>query len=331
MAGRQQVNMVDSSDEEGAHQVTAAAPELPPPESKRVSVGTQTSGSMTEFLSQFAERSFAVVDLKPIKLQFWDHFLSCMRMPRGGLSGGGSQHCEFEFVCHSEEIVQYLVEDLPLMRDRRYNLSLPPPHWEASPSISTYYAETHTLLDSYMRLHRREAAKGYRGYRGSVLAAAPGTYKSPVAMISACTPLLMELCQRKHSKLVLAVSFNLCVMNDASLLVPPRMMPYSVGMDAVLQRRCMNHLKRLQSRKESMSDAFGVLAGGWQSSLTDSEGEWVAPPSETRQLLGLPPPAGSESGSAEESDGEEVAAQAAASNVERPRAVGTRWEGKMRS
>ena len=64
MAGRQQVNMVDSSDEEGAHQVMAAVPELPPLESKRVSVGTQTSGSMTEFLSQFAERSFAVVDLE---------------------------------------------------------------------------------------------------------------------------------------------------------------------------------------------------------------------------------------------------------------------------
>ena len=97
------------------------------------------------------------------------------------------------------------------MRDQRYNLSLPPPHWEASPSISTYFADTHTLLDAYMRLHRREAARGSRAYRGSVLAAAPATYPAPVAMLSAFTPLLMELCHRKHSKLVLAVSFNLTV------------------------------------------------------------------------------------------------------------------------
>ena len=63
----------------------------------------QTCGTMSELLVQFAERSsIAVVELKPIKLQFWDHFLACMKMPRGGLNGSGSQHCEFEFVSPSK-------------------------------------------------------------------------------------------------------------------------------------------------------------------------------------------------------------------------------------
>ena len=165
-----------------------------------------------------------MVDLKPQKLQFWDLFLSCLKMPRGGMNGTGSQHCEFEFICANEEIVQYLMEDLPVMKNMRFNLSLPhntPPNWEASPTISTYYAETLPLIDSFMRLHRRESARGFRAYRGSVLAAPPDTYPSSIAMLSVCPPLLMELCHRKHGKLVLAVSFNMCVMNDANLLTPP--------------------------------------------------------------------------------------------------------------
>ena len=316
---------VDSSDEEGAHlESTTTAPiRVQPPgvSTHGRTIGTQTIETMSEVV--YAESSsITVVELQPQKLQFWDHFLSCMKMPRGGLNGTGSQHCEFEFICANERIVQYLMEDLPLRRNMRYNLSLPhntPPNWESSPTINTYYAETLTLIDSYMRLHRRESARGFRAYRGSVLAAPPGTYQSPVAMLSVCPPLLMELCHRKHGKLVLCVSFNLCVMNDANLLTTPPKMRYAVGMDALLQIRCMNHLRKLQSRKESMSIAFGSLAAAWQSSLTDSEGEWA----DAFQ---------SADADENESDEEEVKAQAAAtSKSKRHRAKGSRWEGVMRA
>ena len=130
------------------------------------SVATQTSGTPLDNLREYAERSFlAVIDMREVRDQFWSHILSCIKMPRGGVNGGGSMHCETEFIAGSEAIVKFLMEDLPLMPNKRYNQSPPPPHWEESPSISTYSALTNHMIDSYFRLHRRNAARGYRGYR----------------------------------------------------------------------------------------------------------------------------------------------------------------------
>lgn len=66
--------------------------------------------------------------------------------------------------------VKHLMENLPLMANQRYNQSLSPPHWEHSPSISTYWAEDSRMLDSFFRLHRRPAARGRPAYRSSLLA-----------------------------------------------------------------------------------------------------------------------------------------------------------------
>ena len=46
----------------------------------------------------------------------------------------------------------------------------------------------------------------------------PNTHPAPVCLLSVCPPFLVELCHRKHKKLVLAVSFNRCVQNDVGLL-----------------------------------------------------------------------------------------------------------------
>ena len=295
------------------------------------SVATQTIGTWMDHIQARAEScGLALVELKPIKQQFWAHMLACMRMPRGGVNGGGSMHCEFEFVAANERVVQHLMEDLPVMKNKRYNLSIPAPHWEDSPSIRTYYAlETH-LLDSYMRLHRR--APGARAYRGSVLAAPPHTYQAPVNLLSVGPPLLMELCHRKHNKLVLAVSFKLIVMNDMGLLTLPPTHSYAVGMDQIFRRRALNHLKKLRTRREPMSDGMKQIVARTTSNISDSEGEWQAPDYDL-DLLGLPPRGsvdpGSDSGA--EVDAEEEAMLRAARDTIRPRAQGSRWEGKMRN
>eukprot|EP00966_Prymnesium_polylepis_P229454 5309471-Prymnesium_polylepis.1 len=212
--------ILDSSDEECAHMTSPSQgmrSGTPPMPENTQTTGTQTIGSMMGHVTAYAERSFlAVVNMKDIKDQFWAHVLSCIKMPRGGVNGGGSMHCEFEFVAPSEAVVKFLMEDLPLAANQRYNGQLDPP-WEPSPSINTYYAQTSTLIDSYFRLHHRPAARGYRGYRGSVLANPPDTHVAPVCLLSVCPPFLAELCHRKHKKLVLAVSFNLSVYNDAGL------------------------------------------------------------------------------------------------------------------
>ena len=66
-------------------------------------IATQTPGNLMDHLLEFAERSsLTVVKKNPIRDQFWEHILSCIKMPRGGVAGGGSMHCSFEFVAANE-------------------------------------------------------------------------------------------------------------------------------------------------------------------------------------------------------------------------------------
>ena len=278
----------------------------------------------------FAVRSsLTIVRMDPIRDQYWASVLACMRMPRGGMNGGGLMHCEFEFVCANEVIVQHIMEDLPLMVNKRCNLSLVAQglsQWEDSPSISTYYADHHHLLDSFFRLHRRPAAHGHRGYRGSVLAAPPHDHPAPTCLISACTPLLIELCHRKHGKLVLVTSFNLHLYNHQGATTMSPAMPYAQGMDVLLQTRARNHLKKLHSRKQPMAMAFQQLAAAHASTLSDSEGEWVAPTSDVSlmgPLRSTSPGPGLDSG--EEADSEDDKSRRAARDTKRPRGVGSRF------
>ena len=248
----------DSSDDEKVScqptHPTKIEPNPPPLGKHSVSIGTQTPGSLLDHVQAAAERmSITCVYLKPIRAQFWHHVVSCVKMPAGGVNGRGSMHCSFSFVAANEKVVQFLMEDLPVMQNHRYNLSLPPPHWEYSPSMSTYHALDTKLLDSYFRMHRRLAGKQHRGwYRGSTLAAPPGTHQAPVNLLSVCPPFLVELCHREHGKLVLEVSFNLSIINDLGLQTLPPKMPYALGMDVLFQERAKNHLKRLHHQQAKM-------------------------------------------------------------------------------
>ena len=324
---------IDSSDEESAPQPSAQPQPSPTilPE-VRATKGTQTIGTWMDHVQELAEcfGSLTVLDMKPLKDQFWAHMMSCIKMPRGGLNGGGSMHSSFEMVVPNEICIQYLMEDLPLEQNKRYNLSLPPPHWEDSQTISTYHALSMHLIDSWMRLHRRRAARNFRAYRGSALAAPPDTYTASVALLTVCPPLLIELCHRQHHKLVLAVSFNLAVHNDELLqTLPPRML-YVVGMDVLIRQRALNHLKKLRARGEVASGNFAAFVDPHISTLSASEGEWVAPPSDL-QAVGFPVRSRASLDPGSDSGGEaDHEAEVAASNLKRARATGSRWEGRMR-
>lgn len=297
-----------------------------------MTTGTQTIGTWMDHVQAIAESvgCLTVLDMKPMKDQFWVHMISCMKMPRGGVNGGGSMHSSFEIVVPNNECIKYLMEDLPVEQNKRYNLSLPPPHWEASRTISTYHALSMPLIDSWMRLHRRRAARQFRAYRGSALAAPPDTYPASVALLTVCPPLLIELCHRQHSKLVLAVSFNLAVHNDQFLQTLPPTMPYAVGMDRLIRQRALNHLKKLKSRNEAMCSGLSSIADAHTSNLSASEGEWVAPPSDL-QAVGFPVRSSADSDSGAEADSEaDQEARVAATKRKRARATGSRWEDRMR-
>ena len=64
----------------------------------------------------------------------------------------------------------------------------------------------------------------------SVLANPPDDYPAPVCLLGVAPPFLVELCHRRHEKLVLAVSFNLVLLNDQDSLTIPPCMTYLVGL-----------------------------------------------------------------------------------------------------
>jgi hypothetical protein len=129
------------------------------------------------------------------------------------------------------------------------------------------------------------------------------------------------------------VSFNLAIFDDFGLLTMPPKMAYAVGMDAILETRALNHVKRLLQRRAPMSDAFKKIAKRWHlMGWPDSEGEWVAPPSDLAPLQ-LPPRGNidPEVESGDEADTEESSREhRAARDFKRPRAKDTRWAGRMR-
>ena len=284
-----------------------------------------------------ANSSLTVLQMKPAREQFWDSILGCMKMPAGGVNGGGSFRCAFEFVCANEDVVRFLMEDLPCRHGKRYNGTIPsakwtpPCPWEDSPSISTYCAEDLRTLDSYARLHRRHrAARGNRGaYRGSVLLKPPDDHPAPVAMLSMLPPFLAEYCQRKHGKLVLACSFNVSSSTSRTCrrCPPPAIFKYEVGMDVIFKQRAKNHLKKLFLKNFNMSLAFAELAEAHLSTAPLSEGEWELPQSDL-SALGLPLPTVHDLDSGDDADMEaaEAARQAA---TKHPRGTGTRWTGKL--
>ena len=152
-----------------------------------------------------------------------------------------------------------------------------------------------------------------------------------------CPPFLVELCHRKHNKLVLAVSFNVAVYNDLALLTLPPNIRFVVGQDIFQESRIKNHLKKMLAKNQKMSTAFRLLATQWPLGGVGAEvsdGEWV-PPARDLSLLGLPPRGvlgpGWDSGDEADTEVEEEAEVARASAAsKRPRGVGTRWNGRMR-
>jgi len=127
---------------------------------------------------------------------WWRHFLNCMKQPRGGARGAGSQQCLFEYSCPSDTVLKRLLKGLQSRKGERYNQG----DWQKSSTIDTYYAFDAHLLDHYMALHRREAAKGRLAYRASHLVKPCSAQAKASVMVIALPPLIVEVCHRSQKR-----------------------------------------------------------------------------------------------------------------------------------
>ena len=178
---------VDSSDEEGAHLPHApsqTSSAVPPKQS--ATIPTQTPGSWLDHIQALAENfSLTVIEMKPLKNQFWAHFLACMKMPRGG-----GERCRFDAL---RARVRGAEREISTVSHGR---SPSPPREPLQsinciPSLGDFQFNQHlprARLPSHRQLHAPPSPPSrrfFRAYRGSVLAAPPNSYPAPVEMLSA--------------------------------------------------------------------------------------------------------------------------------------------------
>ena len=230
--------------------------------------------------------------------KWWTHFGACMRMPRGGVNGTGSQACTFEFSVPGDAVLHRLVETLPLKQRQVWDRGV----WAPSKSIDTYYALCVSSVDKYLQLHRRQALLHLDGfYRGSRLITPPAHRGPKSVLLSVIPPLLLEVCHRTGNRIEVVVTFKLFVYNDLNGITMPPHFTYVTGMDAIFKKRAMAHIKAMHRRDCVMTDAFVALVGGvdpgsdsdepWEES-EPTPVRWTRP---RRSLVRSPPDRGSNS------------------------------------
>ena len=211
--------------------------------------------------------------LGPMQVQehkWWHHFSACMRMPRGGVNGTGSQACSFEYSVPGERALRVLVEGLPHRQRQVWDRG----DWIASKSIDTYFATDVKSVDTYFQLHRRACLQHMGGfYRGSRLISPPNSAKHSV-ILSVAPPLLLEVCHRSGKRVEVVVSFKLTVFSDLDALTLPPHFRYATGMDTIFRARALNHLKALHLLAAPLSVNFCNLVSEHESQGSDSEEAW---------------------------------------------------------
>ena len=202
---------------------------------------------------------------------WWRHFLSCIRLPRGGLSGEGSQQCLFEYSVPSEEVLAVIMKGTDHHPKQRWNGTCTPPGWEPSPSIDTYAALTQHDVDHYLQLHRRHVSAKKWLFRGSLLTKASKSHASCSIVITVLPPLLIEVCKRSFDRQEVVTTFNLSVLNDAWRLKMPPKFEYPLGFDLTVISRVMGHLDKFVMMGGPVSQAFRNRLEGFPVVLSASE------------------------------------------------------------
>ena len=200
---------------------------------------------------------------------YWGHYLACLRLPRGGVNAGGSQECSFEYEAPAPSVLSQLVGGLPY-RERQVWSGRD--GWISSATIDTYYAFDRHAVDHYLRLHARKClGESASLYRGSRLVAA-SSQQRPSSLISACPPLLIEVCHRSRQRTVAVVSFKLIVLSDLGAISMPPRFEFAQGMDHLFRLRALNHLEAMRERGAKLTSGFEqLLQSESLETMSDSE------------------------------------------------------------
>ena len=233
---------------------------------------------------------------------FWGHVHSCMRLPRGGVNGAGSQECSFEFQAPSQSVLEHLVGHLPFRPREVWGGQA---GWIPSRTIDTYWAFDRHTVDHYLNLHHRESLRQCTSlYRGSKLIR-PSSKQRAAVMLSVCPPFIIEVCHRTGGRTVMVVTFKLFLLNEAGGVTMPPQYQYASGMDLIFKARALSHLAALVSSGVELPDESGFHALLQEAAVaSDSEADTEEEEGSDLGWPASPEPADSDSASdaAQDSD-----------------------------
>ena len=243
--------------------IPATEPSSPPPARR---CPTRETSCGPRFSDRFVAERYARrmgLFLGNMSLQeetYWTQVHQRLALPRGGLNGGGSHLCVFEYEAPAQAVLDTILHGLKCHPRSTYDGRLD--QWQRSTTIDTYAAMTHRELDHYLKLHSRKSLAKYRHqlYRSTRLLS-PSTMQGQSIVVSACQPWLVEVCHRGN-RVVLVTSFRLFVLSDLNSLLMPPTFQYAIGMDLQFRARALQHLKEMvQKCGAQPTAAFMVLLG----------------------------------------------------------------------
>eukprot|EP00965_Chrysotila_dentata_P226475 6195435-Pleurochrysis_carterae.AAC.1 len=185
-------------------------------------------------------------DASTLRTRWYYNLLSLWRRPAGCADRPvGSQQCVFELDLPAKMCLIQLglgsTEGMEYRCCKKYTINQEGNiEWKEPPSISTYYIKDKRVLAHYLAFQTRSVAFGVVAYGSS-----KGVVVRNEGVEVMCTlipPLIVEVCTRRHGRLVLTVSVNLLPYNDHDNMNFPPGFRYAGGERAKFRRLVHEHL-----------------------------------------------------------------------------------------
>ena len=210
--------------------------------------------------------------------RLFHHFKSIAKMPRGRADKAGSQQALISMDIPTKSAAMQLLLELPYMGSVKYTVNAEGAiEWVRSPSILSWYLDEMKPLARWIRFHRR--GLGIQGYGATKAVPPTGGYTQSNVTITVIPPLIAELCERSHGRLVLEITCNLMTYNETGLHKLPPNFPYSPATAETFVAETRHAIWEMKLRKVPLSPALIAMvqdedqALDWESAENDSEAE----------------------------------------------------------
>ena len=161
-----------------------------------------------------------------LTMRLFHHFMSVAKLPRGRADKAGSQQAQISMDIPSKPAAMAMLKELPYMGNTKYTInSKGQIEWVKTSSIQSWYVDEMKQLARWIRFHRRGLHA--HAYGATKIVPPTGGYKEANVVVTLIPPLICELCERSHGRLVLEITCNVMTLNEHGLPKLPPNFPYT--------------------------------------------------------------------------------------------------------